>query len=164
MLQRQMGDRPRVYLETVYSKIWANSILWFPSAPHGRKQDTSFSAIPCLKSQKQKEKGKKEEDREWLGVMALILMSALLDPHFSCPVTVEDLITHHGPGSDISSDVSKLAISLYILSACQRAVYSAWPMWSPPWAAHFRDRYLVVQPRNPGTFFHASSIFVAWIC
>lgn len=34
MLQRQMGDRPRVYLETVYSKVWANSILWFPSAPH----------------------------------------------------------------------------------------------------------------------------------
>lgn len=85
-------------------------------------------------------------------------------PHFRCPVTAEDLITHHGPGSDISPDVSKLAISLCILSACQRAVYFSWPMWSPLWAAHFRDRYLVVQPRNPGTFFHASSsILLAWI-
>lgn len=82
------------------------------SGPTRRKGDTSFSAIRYLKSQQQKGKGKKREDREWLGVMALILMAALLDPISDALL----LLKTSSPTTDL--DQTSLLTSQNWVSAC----------------------------------------------
>lgn len=82
--------RPRVYSEAVYTKIWTNYILWFPSPPHardrlevnrgatGRKQDINFSAVWWLLSSKWKKQRAEDRTRKGLALWSWSLFLVVL--------------------------------------------------------------------------------------